>query len=738
MRSSPPTRARLAWLTLAAVLGGLVAPAAAQAAAAASPRFARVTGTQVQVKQGPALDPRRLRASALRATTTPALSTAPTSTWQVSYTGFTTAQHDAFQAAVDIWSRIVSSPVPITVDASFAALPPGVLGSAGPTYAYYDPTLGDGVSLYPGALASAMIGTDVDPSSSDITAQFSSVASNVYYGTDGNPPSGQIDFESVVLHELGHGLGFVGGMSYSGGVGSKSNPRTVYDLFPVDSAGASLQASPSYPDGSTALGSALTSGSLWWSGAQATALNGGVRPRLYAPSTWSSGSSYAHLDEASYPAGSPNSLMTPQISAQEVIRTPGPIVVGILRDLGWTANLPPSAPSAPGAVTAWPLDGAAHLSWSPAADNGSPVDHYTVTAIGGPVVVTPTAATSIDVPGLTNGTPYSFTVTAHNDAGDGPASPASAAVTPSAVDTVAPTATITSGPPAITRSTAATFGFSADDHGWPGVITFTCALDGGPALPCASGQTYSGLSNGLHTMALTALDGALNAGTAQRSWRVDTIAPAVSAQVQPVWTIGSTMTLRYSGSDGGSGVASYAVRTRKAPYGSSFGAMSYPSSWQARTATSTSQAVARGYTYCMSVRSTDRAGNVSAWSAERCTAVPLDDRSLATSSGWTRASGSGYYAGTVTTARKAGVALSRGSVQTRRISLVALTCASCGSVRVYWNGVLIRTVSLVTTTTRTRVLLSVVDFGGVRSGTVVLRTTSTRPVYLDGLALSRV
>src|SRR5262249_59824059 len=30
-----------------------------------------------------------------------------------------------------------------------------------------------------------------------------------YYGLDANPPSGQIDLVAVVLHELGHGLGFL-------------------------------------------------------------------------------------------------------------------------------------------------------------------------------------------------------------------------------------------------------------------------------------------------------------------------------------------------------------------------------------------------------------------------------------------------------------------------------------------------------------------------------------------------
>lgn len=737
--TSPALR-RLGGLALLTLAAGLLTPTAASAGAGtpSRPQLHRVPGERVELRQGPAADPRRLRASALRTATPSAYSTTPTSTWVVSYTGFTAPQQAAFQAAVDVWSHIVSSPVPIRVDASFSSLPPGVLGSAGPTYSYYDSSIGDGISLYPAALASLLLGFDVDPSFSDITAQFSSVAANVYYGTDGNPPSGQIDFESVVLHELGHGLGFLGGMSYSSGVGTKGNPRYVYDLSTVDGSGRSLQLNAAYPNSSTALGSALTGGGLYWGGAQAAALNGGTAPKLYAPASWQPGSSYSHLDESTYPPGSINSLMTPQISSQEVIRTPGPIVVGVFRDMGWTAALPMAVPAAPTAVTAWPLDGGAHLTWTPALDNGAPIDHYTVTTAGGPIVVTPDgSATSADVSGLTNGTTYSFTVTAHNSLGDGPAS-TSASTTPSAVDSLPPTLTVTTSPAAITRATTATFGFGTDDHGWPGVVTVTCALDGGPALPCVTGQGYSGLANGVHTLRLIAADGAANTTTRDLTWRVDTVGPTVSALAQPAWTLGSTMTLRYTGSDNGSGIASYAVRTRKALYSSGFGALSYPSSWQARTATSTSQSVARGYTYCMSVRAKDRAGNVSAWSPERCTAVPLDDRSLAATSEWTRSAGSAYYAGTVTTARSIGVSLTRSGVQARRVAVVALTCASCGSLRVYWNGVLVKTVSLVSATTRQRQVVAALDFGTVRSGTLLLRTASSKPVYVDGLGLSRV
>ena len=71
------------------------------------------------------------------------------------------------------------------------------------------------------------------------------------------------------------------------------------------------------------------------------------RPKLYAPEEWRAGSSFSHLTEETvgegddeyqpyYPPGSLNSLMTPRLAATEVIRTPGPITCGILKDIGWT------------------------------------------------------------------------------------------------------------------------------------------------------------------------------------------------------------------------------------------------------------------------------------------------------------------------------------------------------------------------------------------------------------------
>ncbi|MGN9810205.1 apiosidase-like domain-containing protein [Micromonospora sp. BQ11] len=94
----------------------------------------------------------------------------------------------------------------------------------------------------------------------------------------------------------------------------------------------------------------------------------------------------------------------------------------------------PTAPGAPTGVAATPGNASATVSWAAPSDGGSPITRYTVTGTPGGSCTT-TGATSCTVTGLTNGTSYTFRVTATNAIGTGPASAASAAVTPTASST---------------------------------------------------------------------------------------------------------------------------------------------------------------------------------------------------------------------------------------------------------------------------------------------------------------
>jgi hypothetical protein len=92
----------------------------------------------------------------------------------------------------------------------------------------------------------------------------------------------------------------------------------------------------------------------------------------------------------------------------------------------------PTAPAAPTSVTAVAGNGSATVSWVAPPNSGSPVTGYTVTPWTGGVALPPVAATgtTATVTGLTNGTAYTFTVTATNAVGTSPPSAPSAPVTP--------------------------------------------------------------------------------------------------------------------------------------------------------------------------------------------------------------------------------------------------------------------------------------------------------------------
>ena len=101
----------------------------------------------------------------------------------------------------------------------------------------------------------------------------------------------------------------------------------------------------------------------------------------------------------------------------------------------------PSPPGAPTGVTGTAGNASANLSWTaPASNGGSAITSYRITPYIGAAaqtpVVTPTAATSYTVTGLTNGTTYTFTVAATNVAGTGPDSTPSPPITPRAAATV--------------------------------------------------------------------------------------------------------------------------------------------------------------------------------------------------------------------------------------------------------------------------------------------------------------
>ena len=154
----------------------------------------------------------------------------------------------AYAYAARMWGAIMQSEVPIIVGARFipqACTPASaVLGSAGTTSVFRD---------FPGAIApgtwhnvaltEAIVGFDANPGALDISSQFNSRISgdpaclggaDWYYGLDGQTPAGSVNFLNVVMHEIGHGIGFQSFLNVNTGAmfaPDAANPSGYPDVY---------------------------------------------------------------------------------------------------------------------------------------------------------------------------------------------------------------------------------------------------------------------------------------------------------------------------------------------------------------------------------------------------------------------------------------------------------------------------------------------------------------------------
>ncbi len=500
----------------------------------------------------------------------------------------------AFQRAADIWGGLLSSPVTIRIGATFDPLTcsatSAILGSAGPTNAFRDFSGAPvGSTYYPVALANALNGSDLDPGVDDITARFNSAigttcafASVWYYGLDANPPSGQIDFVSVVLHELGHGLGFLTFVDLASGAKLLGYNDTF--MLNLEDHGASPADYPSMTNSQRVTASKDT-GNLHWVGAKVRAASGvltagkvGDHVRMYAPNPQVSLSSVSHWDTAL----TPDQIMEPSYTVplhNPVLELP------LFQDIGWTLLV--TVPGAPTIGTATAGNAQATVSFTPPMNNGgSAITSYTVTSSPGGITRTGTAS-PITVTGLTNGTSYTFTVTATNSVGTGPASAPSNSVTPSAAVTPPSPPTLTG---ATASDTSATLSFTAPTStggspitGYTGTCTAAGKTPGtgtGTSSPVlvsglASGTTYSctltatnsaGTSAASNALTVTTLTATCTYSLSPTSQALGAVSAngsiAVTAAAGCAWTAASNATWISitSGSSGsGNGTVIYAV-----------------------------------------------------------------------------------------------------------------------------------------------------------------------------------
>src|SRR5215813_9388612 len=251
----------------------------------------------------------------------------------------------AFQRAADIWGARLASAVTIRVRAQFDPLTcnatAAVLGSAGPVNFFRDFTGAPVANTwYPSALANALRGADLDPAD-DISATFNSnlgapgclTGSGWYYGLDASPPGNLIDFVSVLLHELGHGLGFLTIVDLATGAKALGF-NDAYMRF-LENHGATPADYPSMSNAQRVAASIAT-GNLHWAGSNVRAASSvltagrvGDHARMFAPNPQQPGSSVSHWDTAL----TPNQVMEPSYTGP--LQSPV-LELPLFQDIGWT------------------------------------------------------------------------------------------------------------------------------------------------------------------------------------------------------------------------------------------------------------------------------------------------------------------------------------------------------------------------------------------------------------------
>lgn len=267
------------------------------------------------------------------------------------------ARLNALQHAANLLGNIITSAIDIKIRAKFDPLggsaTSATLASAGAAFITRDFTNAPFASTwYPIALAEKLAGVNIATGSdtheinmtinTDVDGTTVLATKKWYYGFDSTPPGTDIDFISVAMHELLHGLGFSTLVDLATGVRFADTNGTEYDdtyMRSLKHSGATPSDYPTMTDAQRVTAS-ISDTLLLWSGTQVSANTGSVTAgktsteiQMYAPTTAATGSSVSHFNTAV----TPNEMMEPSYTTAD--HDVG-LAAYLLNDIGWgTTNV---------------------------------------------------------------------------------------------------------------------------------------------------------------------------------------------------------------------------------------------------------------------------------------------------------------------------------------------------------------------------------------------------------------
>lgn len=262
---------------------------------------------------------------------------------RIDYSGvnWTEEAKAAGNAAADVWSKFTGQKSYATEEVVILAQwqdVPGVSGTESGVIRNFivgdpDPLLpySEGV-WYPTSLASHLARKDLTATVPDMTITFSTRRS-FHYELDHIQDGLKYDFYTTMLHEIGHGLGFLSLLLENGDYepigGLPQHMPSVYDrslLVPSPDGGYV----PIFTLEMEDRAQAVISGAVYWSGDFGELLGTpDQKPKIYAPTDFELVSSLSHLDPEVYPGA----LMVPIYTGPRL--APQKKEIGMLLDMGW-------------------------------------------------------------------------------------------------------------------------------------------------------------------------------------------------------------------------------------------------------------------------------------------------------------------------------------------------------------------------------------------------------------------